>query len=243
MMRVRVLVIVCAAIIYVSALPAALAANLTGKVVVSSKLQTEVSEKNKKDSKHTFYWNLENGILPIRADRLDLTKDIAVVLFKADTKESKPDKLKAVKVHAGAMERNVVVTRPGSTIRFRNVDPLDHELYCPDMPNFKPERQSNGSFRPIRFETEGIFEVRCKLVPHFKGYVVVTKGIQVIPVNGDGTFALSNVSEGKYTLKVFLGGEWIHKQSFKVPDDRRREVKLQVKLVPGKPSAKKATKK
>ncbi|MCP4195552.1 MAG: hypothetical protein GY762_00230 [Proteobacteria bacterium] len=239
----RVLVIVCAAIFYMSMLPAVEAAGLTGKVVVSSKLQEEINKKKKSESKNTYYWNLENGILPIRGERINLSRDIAVVLFDADATESKPDKLKSVKVHAGAMERNVVVTRPGSTIRFRNVDPMDHELYCADMPSFEPERQSNGSFRPIRFESEGIFEVRCKLVPHFKGYVVVTKGIQVIPVSGDGTFSLNNVSAGKYTLKVFFDGEWIHKQSFKVPDDRRREVNLQVKLAPAKPKAKKATKK
>jgi hypothetical protein len=239
----RVLVIVCAAIFYMSMLPAAEAGKLTGKVVVSSKFQNEISERKKSESKNTYYWNLENGILPIRSERISLQRDIAVVLFDADVTETKPDKLKSVKVHAGAMERNVIVTRPGSTIRFRNVDPMDHELYCPDLPSFEPERQSNGSFRPIRFESEGIFEVRCKLIPHFKAYVVVTKGVQIIPLNGDGTFALSNVSAGKYTLKVFLDGEWIHKQSFTVPDDRRREVKLQVKLASAKPRAKKATKK
>lgn len=239
----RLFPVLFALTVFASGYPAAMAGKVTGKVVVSSKLHEQVAAKKKEAAKNTYYWNIENGVLPVRSQKINPAKDIAVVVFNADANDTEPFKMVSIKVHAGALERNVVATRPGSTIRFRNVDPMDHELYCPDMTNFEPERQSKGSYRPIRFENEGIFEVRCKLVPHFIGYVVVKKGVRVIPVNRDGTFSLSDLKAGKYTLKVFLDGEWIHKQSFKVTDDRRREVKLQVQLTPGKSRAKKATKK
>ena len=193
----RLFPVLFAVTVFASGLSAAMAAKVTGKIVVSSELHKQAAAKKKEAAKNTYYWNIENGILPVRSHRINPAKDLAVVVFNADANDTEPFKIKSIKVHAGAMERNVVVTRPGSTIRFRNVDPMDHELYCPDMTNFEPERQSKGSYRPIRFENEGIFEVRCKLVPHFIGYVVVKKGVQVIPVNGDGTFLLSDLKAGK----------------------------------------------
>ncbi len=210
------------------------AANLTGRITVTAELRKAITEieSKKTEDERSCYWNEPNGIIAVRSVQIDPTRDIAVIIVNESGKPPGPDELATVKVHAGAMERNVVVVRPGSTLRFRNVDPFDHELYSPEMSNFKPERQSNGAFRPIEFHKEGIYEVRCKLMPHFKAYVVSTIANIVVPMRKDGTFAIKNVGEGKYFLKVFYAGKWIHKQRFEVATQRVREVKLDVKLTP-----------
>jgi len=227
----RGVVIVAGVMILTAVLPVQ-AASVIGKVVITSEFRKAIAEleHQKVDTEKSCYWNEPNGIIPVRSPYIDPTSDIGVVIINENGKPPGPDELSTVKVHAGAMERKVVITRPGSTVRFRNVDPFEHELYSPTMSNFKPERQSNGAFRPIEFPKEGIYEIRCKLMSHFKAYVVSTTANIVVSVRRDGTFIVKNVGQGKYTLKVFYGGKWIHKQPFQVATDRVREVKLEVKL-------------
>jgi hypothetical protein len=225
------LVLVC-----MSAASTAMAVTVSGKVSVDStfrKSLVDAEQAKAKQGNRPYHWNVPNGILAVKSPRVKLNSDIAVVVSKPGTPAPNPEKLRTVKVHAGAMEANVIVTRPGSTLRFRNVDPYDHELYSPQMAGFKAERQSNGSFRPIEFKTEGVFEVRCKLMPHFRAHVVVTKAYRMAAVKSDGSFALDAMEPGKYTLKVFYGGQWIHKQTFTISAKQRRELKVDVKLKPG----------
>ena len=111
-----------------------------------------------------------------------------MVLTREGAKPPGPSDVETVKVHAGGLKRNVLVTRPGSTIKFKNVDPFEHSLYSPTYSVFKPEHQANGAVRTMEFTEEGIFEIRCKLVPSFRAYVVVSKATIVVPMNADGTF-------------------------------------------------------
>ncbi|MCP4674519.1 MAG: hypothetical protein GY854_03175 [Deltaproteobacteria bacterium] len=209
------------------------AGKVTGKVIITPEFREAADKATRvsKDKKPAFYWNEPNGIADVRPLRIDPSRDLAVVLIKEGAKEPDVDELTTVKVFAGAMERSVVVTRPKSTIRFRNVNPFDHKLFVPGMDAFRPEHQSNGAFRPIEFAEEGIFEINCKLFPHFKAFVVVTKATIVVPIKKDGTFALDSLGEGSYTLKVFYNGKWIHKQNFKVAGGGGQA--LEVKLTPG----------
>jgi plastocyanin len=204
------------------------ATKMSGKVSISKAFIEALEKAEEQDSKGAkdYYWKLPNGIIPVSPPHVDLSSDIAVVLFKDDAKESTPDNKISVTVETGKLERNVIVTRPGSTIKFTNESPFVHELYAPDLPSFKPEAQSKGAFRPIEFKNEGIFEVRCKRMPNFLGYVVVTTG-KDLELKKDGTFS-SEIEPGKYTLKVFHNGAWIHKQSFTAED--RKMDPLSVKL-------------
>lgn len=223
------LVLLLTGVVSLLASPAVGAAKLNGQIQVTKAFINELAkvEKNRADSPRAHYWNEPNGMAPVRPPDIDLTSDVAVILQKDDALVTSPDELKTVRVHAGAMESRVVVTRPKSTIRFRNVDPFDHKLYSPQLSSFRPEQQSNGSFRPIEFPEEGIFEIRCKLFPHFKAFVVVTKATTIVPVKADGTFAVADLEPGNYSLKVFYEGKWIEKRSFKADN---REVKLSIDL-------------
>ena len=196
------------------------ATKMSGKVTMKEAFfeALENAEKAQSKGSKAYYWQLPNGIIPVRPPSVDPTSDIAVVLFKEDADASKPDQKTNVVVETGQLEKAVIVTRPGSTIKFTNESPFIHELYSPDLSSFKPEAQSKGAFRPIEFKTEGIFKIKCRRMPGFLGYVVVTTG-KDIDVKSDGTFS-GEIEPGKYTLKVFFHGAWIHKQSFSAEDRR-----------------------
>lgn len=205
------------------------ATKMSGKVIIKQGFYEALENVEKAQSKKSkaYYWQLPNGIIPVRPPRVDLSSDIAVVLFKEDADASKPDDKTNVVVETGQLEKSVIVTRPGSTIKFTNESPFVHELYSPDLPGFKPEAQSKGAFRPIEFKTEGVFKIKCKRMPGFSGYIVVTPGNDVA-VKSDGTFS-GEIEPGKYTLKVFFKGAWIHKQSFTAEDRRMDPLTVSLK--------------
>lgn len=233
----RRLVVITALMSAISAASPALATKVSGKVVVTSEFREGLSKAAKGDegSRLEGYWNEPNGIIPVLPPRVDPSRDLGVVVFKEGAKPPGPDQLTTVKVRASGMERSVIVTRPKSTIRLRSVDPFDHELYSPELDSFRPERQAKNAFRPIDFPKEGVYHLRCKLMPHFNAYVVVTSATLVVEVDQKGNFTLEDVEPGKYTLKVFHGGKWVHEQAFEVEEDgKKKEVRLEVKLEPKK---------
>lgn len=205
-------------------------ATLKGKISVNNTLRAELDKADKKETDSRCYWNEPNGITSVVPPNIDPATDIAVVLTREGAEAPKPDDLATVIVRAADLERKVLVTRPGSTIRFRNEGPFDHELYSIGLDSFRPEKQSSGAFRPIEFAKEGDYEVRCKLMPHFKAYVVVTSATAIVEVARDGTFTVDNLVPGKYVFKIFYSGEWIKHESFEVKDDTKREVSLQIEL-------------
>ncbi len=215
-------------------------AKLAGKVVLTREFRSALArtEAKRSETDKACYWNEPNGMISVRAPRVNLTNDIAVVIEATDGAGVQPDELSTVKVLTGTMEPKVVAVRPRSTIRFQSVDPFDHELYSPKKEDFRPERQSTGAFRPIEFAKPGIYPVRCKLMPNFEGYVVVSPAAHVVEVRADGTFMINDLPVGKYVIKVFYGGSWIHQQRFGI-EDPKRGVLLELRLKPKKAQQKK----
>ena len=205
------------------------ATKLNGKITITTKFKESLAEK--KDARREpikGYWTEPNGFKQVLPPRVDPSRDLGVIINREGADSPKADDVATVKVRAGSLEKNVVIIRPGSQLKFRSVDPYDHELYSSTHPDFKPEKQSRNSFRPVDFKNEGIFEVRCKLMPHFSGWVVVVPATYVPEVNSNGEFRLDDLEPGKYEVKIFNEGKWVKSQSFEIP--QRREFQLEIKL-------------
>ncbi len=226
----RSVAIIAGAIFLLAALPAQ-ATKLSGKVVVTKELRKTL-EKDEKAKSTVCYWNEENGSIPVQDPYVRPNSDLVAVILPEGAEPAKPEQPEIVKVRTGGLERNIVTVRPGGTIRFQNVDQLDHELYSPNMPEFKAEKTAgSGGERTVDFPQEGIFEVRCRLMPHFQAFVVVTSAPIIVSLESDGSFNVDELEPGKYTLKIAMNGKWIHTQSFEV--SKSREMKLpEVKLAP-----------
>lgn len=219
----------CAAIVFL--LSPAHATKVTAKITVSKEYidALDAAESSRSAGNKDCYWKLPNSIIPVASPSVEFGNDAAAVLFKDDGEAAKPNEIETVKVHAGQLEKKVVVTKPGSTIKFLNVSPFNQELYSPELSAMKPEIQSTNSFRAIEFPVEGVFQIRSKRYPHFLAYVVVTQGTE-IALKPDDTYT-DELEPGKYTLKIFHDGKWVHKQSFAVEGGRMDP--LSVKLMPG----------
>ncbi len=226
----------CVGALFFLSLSSAHAAKVSAKITVSKEyieaLEAKEAASDGAGSKEC-YWKLPNAIIPVEPPRVRFGSDIAAVLFKDGAPPAGPDELTTVRVQAGEMEKNVVVARPKSSVRFLNVSPYNQELYCSQIPVFKPEIQSGDQVRIIEFPTEGVFEIHSKQFTSFLAYVVVTEG-KTVDVKPDGTIN-EELEPGQYTLKIFHKGKWIHKQSFTVEGGRMDP--LTVTLKPGNEEA------
>jgi hypothetical protein len=207
------------------------AAKLVGKVVVSDSFRRALADAELKSQGglKSGYWNEPNAVRDVDPPSVALDSDVGIAVVKDGAPAPKPSDPVEANLRAGGLEKKVIVIRPGTTVKFRSVDPFDHELYVQNTDWFPPEKQARGAFRMIEFAKEGIFEVRCRLMPHLRAWVVVTSATFVLSADAGGSFSLDGLEPGKYTLRVFQGGSWVAEQKFEVVNERG-DVPVEVKL-------------
>jgi hypothetical protein len=206
------------------------AAKVTGRVVVTMEYREALAKADEgaAESGRDYYWNEPNGIIPVEPPRVDPSADLGVAIFQEGAESPKASAPVPVDINSAGCSQNAIVVLPGATIQFKSSEPFDHELYAEKIPSFKPGRQSTDSVRPLDPPGEGIYEVRCRLMPHFQAWVVVAKALQIVKLAPDGSFSVENLAPGKYTIKVFHDGAWVQEQKFEVADVR--EMQIEVKL-------------
>ena len=213
------------------------AAKVVGKITVTDEFRRAILDDAKAPTAvKPGYWSEPNGVRDVEPPFVTPSSDLGVVLIREGAPTPKPDEAIEVDVRAGGLAKNVVVVRPGTAVKFRSIDPFDHELYVPAFDDFKPEKQSRGAFRTVEFAREGVYEVRCQLMPHFRGWIVVTAATFVLSAEANGAFSIDGLAVGKYTLRIFCRGKWILEQSFTIENERGDfpvEVKIDKAPVPG----------
>lgn len=226
----RFLVLAAAALVLASPGRAG-AAKVVGRVVVSESFRRQLADAESKGPALVKggYWNEPNAVRDVEPPYVSPATDLGIALSLEGAPAPKADPPTEVNVRAGAMEKRVIVVRPGTNVKFKVLDPIDHELYVPGVDWFRPERQSRGSFRLIEFAKEGVFEVRCRLVPHLRAWVVVAPATHVLPADAGGAFSLDGLVPGKYVLRVFHGGAWVKEHKFEIASERG-DVPVEVKL-------------
>ena len=98
----------------------------------------------------------------------------------------------------------VLVVPVGSTIRFANRDPFDHNVFsASDSNQFDLERYGRGETRAHTFAHPGLVRVFCNIHPRMVAFVQVMSGRLFTQPASDGSFVISDVPPGAYTLHVW----------------------------------------
>ena len=241
------LIIGCALVASLLAvLPDAHAGGIKGKVTAGEKFTEQFveTESSEGSAKVDFYWQVENGVLPIMPPVLKMDQRVGIALFRKDGKGD-PGFLPVHPDVVGAeLMPAVVVAPPKTTLKFHNTDPFVHELYSKDLGKiFAPELQSSQQTRQIQFSNEGVYQIGCQMTPHLEGYVIIVPGVVAFknPAE-DGSFMFEDIDPGEYVVKVYFDGEAVSKIDVTVEDsDKERDyASVEVKLTP--PSKKKKEK-
>jgi plastocyanin len=99
---------------------------------------------------------------------------------------------------------HVVVVPVGSTVRFPNHDPFNHNVFSVSEPNtFDLGLYGRGEARSHTFEQPGLVRIFCNVHPRMVAYVLVMANRYYAQPASDGSFAIENVAPGRYRLHVW----------------------------------------
>lgn len=99
---------------------------------------------------------------------------------------------------------HVVVVPVGSTVRFPNHDPFNHNVFSVSEPNsFDLGLYGRGEAKGYTFEHPGLVRVYCNVHPRMVAYVLVMENKYYAQPASDGSFAIDNVPIGSYKLHVW----------------------------------------
>ncbi|MBI4521480.1 MAG: hypothetical protein HY701_11630 [Gemmatimonadetes bacterium] len=99
----------------------------------------------------------------------------------------------------------VVVVTPGSTVQFRNSDPILHNVFSPRGPGegFDLGTYPRGERRARTFTDPGFHVILCHVHPEMAAFVAVVPSPYHAVVDEAGRFRIETVPAGRYTLHVW----------------------------------------
>src|SRR3989454_971159 len=98
----------------------------------------------------------------------------------------------------------VVVVPLGSTVRFPNHDPFDHNVFSASDPNqFDLGQYGRGEAKGRTFTSPGLVRVFCNIHPRMVAFVLVTVNRLSAQPAADGTFVIDDVAPGAYMLHAW----------------------------------------
>jgi len=139
----------------------------------------------------------------------------AVVFLERGGAPARPDTVE-IAINDKAFVPRVVVVPVGSTVRFANRDPVDHNVFsASDSNQFDLAQYGRGAIRAQTFAHPGLVRVFCNIHPRMVAFVQVMNGRLFTQPASDGSFVMADVPPGAYTLHVW------HERSPEVTRDVR----------------------
>lgn len=163
-------------------------------------------------------WLLENGVVPIAPPLEDPRTQMVVVLDGGQAATLPPANFAAA-LRDMRVDPRVIAVVTGSSVEFKNEDRAVHALYAPGDDRIPAQPQASGSSRTIKFTAPGVYQIRCKEVPHVRGAVLVLPSGRFAVPKAGGAFKMEDVPPGSYTLRVWYGSGYVHSQPLEVRGD------------------------
>jgi plastocyanin len=106
---------------------------------------------------------------------------------------------------------HLLIAPVGATVEFLNSDNVAHNIFWPAISNNKKLGHNLGTWpqgekRPFKFDAPGIVPLLCNVHPEMSGYVIVTPTPYYAESDAAGSFKISGVPDGSYTLTAWHEG-------------------------------------
>ncbi len=100
---------------------------------------------------------------------------------------------------------HVLAVQAGTTVDFLNSDALMHNVFTPDAcaEKFNLGTWPKGEIRSYAFKSECAAALLCKVHPEMEAFVVVAPTPYFAVTKADGSYAIADVPDGAYTVKVW----------------------------------------
>jgi plastocyanin len=144
----------------------------------------------------------------------------AVVYLKrvdGPTPRPKPGKARTVLQKDKRFEPRVLAVAVGTTVDFRNDDPLFHNVFSLSRPNdFDLGLYKGGTSKQETFNTAGAVQLLCNIHSSMMGYVYVVDTPWFAQADAAGKFTIHGVPTGEYLVQVW------HENASKVSETKMR---------------------
>jgi len=165
-------------------------------------------------ARRLFYWQVPNGAIDVRRPHITPERDIALIMTGPSIQEANlPVRLP---VSGGRCQPNTTVVGVNNSLRIDNSDWIAHEFYAvrpgqeEPIPNFAAELTATRSQRQAQIAEAGTYELRDRLAPMFRCWIVVGPGQgRVITPNTDGEYKFPDqpMGDGAYTIRAYFEGK------------------------------------
>ncbi|MBS1149405.1 MAG: hypothetical protein H6Q89_1103 [Myxococcaceae bacterium] len=91
----------------------------------------------------------------------------------------------------------------GTTVAFRNSDPVRHNVFTPDAEKYNLGTWPTGESRTHVFAKSGVYRQLCAVHPEMEAFVIVLDNPFFAVTDADGKFRIEKVPPGGYTLKTW----------------------------------------
>ena len=145
----------------------------------------------------------------VTAQGMRSPENIAVYIDTIPGKSFPPPAQHAVMDQAHlAFAPHVIVILKGTTVDFKNEDPVGHNVYWPAVDHNRKLAHNMGTwpqgiFKPFTFNDLGDVPLLCNVHPEMSGYIVVVPTPYFALTDKEGNFTIKNVPAGQYTLKTW----------------------------------------
>jgi plastocyanin len=96
----------------------------------------------------------------------------------------------------------VLAVPVGSSVIFRNEDPINHNVFSLS-PHLDTGLYGQGGEKEETFDKPGVVQLLCNIHSSMLGYLVVVDTPYFAQADGTGAFAISGVAPGEYDLQVW----------------------------------------
>lgn len=103
---------------------------------------------------------------------------------------------------------HVLVVLKGTTVDFKNEDPVGHNVYWPAINHNRKLAHNMGTWpqgisKPFTFNDIGDVSLLCNVHPEMSGYIIVVPTPYFALTDKEGNYTIRNVPPGQYTLKTW----------------------------------------
>ena len=145
--------------------------------------------------------------------RVTAGKGISVVWVEGVAGKTfpKPDKPLTMDQKSLLFQPHILVAPVGTTVQFLNSDNVQHNIFWPAISGNKKLTHNMGTWpkgqiRNFQFDTPGVVPLLCNVHPEMSGYVIVTPTPYYAETDDSGSFKITNVPDGSYTVTAWHEG-------------------------------------
>ncbi len=126
---------------------------------------------------------------------------------------------------------DTLVIPAGSTVSFPNFDPIFHNVFSLSKPkSFDLGNYPRNQTRTVQFPKPGVVFVNCHLHPNMGAVIVVTPNEWNTKAARDGSFRLTGVPPGNYTIVAWHKAASFFRKQVQVTAQHGAAVEFQIPL-------------